>query len=58
MEKPKIKYIMPPTDKEKEICQGVKIEYLTMDQMIEKYGNFLTEAEITELRNLANAKTT
>lgn len=45
MEEPKIKYIYPLTDKQKEVIFDVKIEYLTPKEILEKYGYVLTEEQ-------------
>ena len=45
MEELNIKYPDPLTDKQKEAIFGVKIEHLTPKEIIEKYGDILTEEQ-------------
>lgn len=49
MKKPKIKYLDPLTDKQKEVFFGVKIEHLTPKEIFEKYGNILTKEQKVSL---------
>lgn len=45
MEELNIKYLDPLTDKQKEAIFGVKIERLTPKEILEKYGDMLTEEQ-------------
>lgn len=44
-EEPKIKYLDPLTDEQKEAIFDVKIEYLTPKEILEKYGDLLTKEQ-------------
>lgn len=46
---PKIRRLDPMGDKEKELTFGTNIEYLTLEQILEMYGEKLTADEINHL---------
>mgnify|MGYP003443207894 CR=1 FL=1 len=45
MEEAKIKYLDPLTDNQKEEILSVKIEHLTPKEILDKYGDILTEKQ-------------
>lgn len=52
---PKIRRLDPMGDKEKELTFGTNIEYLTLEQILERYGGKLTADEINHLKVLISS---
>ena len=44
-QKPTLKHLPPLTDKQKEVLFGVGIEHLTPKEILDKYGDMLTDEQ-------------